>query len=177
MNAIGQRVRVEDRRYRVVGVAPRGFLGVSPPHTAEIWVPLLTQPYVREALANAGDRERPRVRLIDRLAPGAGPRAVQAAMRSVDADVRREFPRDAATAGALTVAVAAGATMPAAREVATPIATLLLSVTGIVPLIACVNVANLLLSRAAARLSGCCLAMAPTSCWLARCPRCPTSAR
>ena len=79
----------------------------------------MTQPYVKEALADAGNRDRPRVRLIGRLAPGAGPQAAEAAMRSVDAEVRREFPRDSAPAGALKVAVAGGATMPAAREVAT----------------------------------------------------------
>ncbi len=151
VNAIGQRVRIEAQRYRVVGVAPRGFLGVSPPHTAEIWVPLLAQAYVRELLTNAGDRNRPRVQLIGRLASGMAPRAAEAELRSVDTEVRREFPRENAPPGALTVAVAAGATMPAARQVATPIAILLLTVTGIVLLIACVNVANLLLSRAAVR--------------------------
>ena len=151
VNAIGRRVRVEAQRYRVVGVAPRGFLGVSPPHTAQIWIPLLAQSYVKEMLANAGARDRPRVRLLGRLAPGVAPRAVEAAMRSVDAAVRREFPRENAPSGALTVEIAAGATMPGVRHVAAPIAILLLGVAGIVLLIACVNVANLLLSRAAVR--------------------------
>jgi predicted permease len=151
MTAIGRRVRIETQWYRVVGVAPRGFLGVSPPHTMEIWVPFTSQPYVTELLANAGERERPRVRLIGRLAAGTGMRAAEAALQSVDAQIRRDFPRDNPSSGALTVAIAAGASMPAVREMAAPISIMLLSVTGIVLLIACVNVANLLLSRSAVR--------------------------
>jgi predicted permease len=149
--AIGQRVRIETQWYRIVGVAPRGFIGVSPPHTAEIWVPLLAQGYVREALANPGERERPRVQLLGRLAPGRSMRAAEAEMRAMDARVLTEFPRENAPKGGLTVAVAAGASMPAVREFATMMAIMLLSVTGIVLLIACVNIANLLLSRSAVR--------------------------
>ncbi|MGB9457586.1 MAG: ABC transporter permease [Bryobacteraceae bacterium] len=151
MSAIGRRVRIETQWYRIVGVAPRGFLGVSPPHTMEIWVPFTSQPYVTELLANSGERERPRVSLIGRLAAGARVGAAEAALRSADSQIRREFPRDNAPSGALTLAIAAGASMPAVREVAAPISIMLLSVTGIVLLIACVNVANLLLSRSAMR--------------------------
>lgn len=151
MSAIGQRVRIESQWYRVIGVAPPSFLGVSPPHAAEIWIPFTSQPYVRELLTNAGERERPKVQLIGRLAAGVTLRAAEAELTSVDAQIRREFPRKDASNGKLTAAVAAGASMPAAREVAATIATLLLSVTGVVLLIACVNVANLLLSRSAVR--------------------------
>ena len=152
MSAIGKRVRIETQWYRVVGVAPPGFIGVSPPHTMQIWIPLRTLPWVRSLLANTGERERPRVTLIGRLAPGIKMAAAEAAMKSVDAQVRREFPRNTTSTGTLTVSVAEGAAMPAAREVATMIAALLLSVTAIVLLIACVNVANLLLSRSAVRM-------------------------
>jgi putative ABC transport system permease protein len=150
-NAIGQRVRIETQWFRVIGVAPAGFIGISPPHSAEIWVPFTSQPYVREALARPGERERPRVRLIGRLAPGIGLRAAQAELRAVDEQVWRAFPRDKQNNSPLRMDVAAGATMPAAREVAAPMAIMLLSVTGVVLLIACVNVANLLLSRSAVR--------------------------
>ena len=88
MVAIGQRVRIESQWYRVIGVAPPGFIGVSPPHTAEIWIPFTTQPYVKELLANAGERERPKVRLIGRLAPGIGMRAAEAELRPLDASKR-----------------------------------------------------------------------------------------
>jgi predicted permease len=151
MSAIGQRVRLEAQWYRVIGVAPPGFIGASPPHIAQIWIPLMSQPYVRKLLANAGERERPRVRLIGRLAAGGGLRTAEAKLKSVDAQIRREFPRDTSTPGSITVGIAAGASMPAVRQIVTPISTLLLSVTGIVLLIACVNVANLLLSRSAVR--------------------------
>jgi predicted permease len=150
-DAIGKRVRIESSWYRIVGVAPAGFIGLSPPHTAQIWVPLMTQSYVTDALANPGERERPRVRLVGRLAAGRGIRTAEAELRSVDDQIRREFPHDTAPKGSLTVGVAAGASMPMVREVATAMAVLLLSVTGIVLLIACVNVANLLLSRSAVR--------------------------
>jgi putative ABC transport system permease protein len=150
-NAIGERVRVGSEWYRVIGVAPPGFIGLSPPHSAEIWIPLLSQPYVRDFLSNPGERERPRVRLVGRLAPGRRLRESEAELKSIDAQILREFPRDNALHGAITMDVAAGASMPAVREFATVMAIMLLSVTGVLLLIACVNVANLLLSRSAVR--------------------------
>jgi len=150
-DAVGQRVRIGTERYRVIGVAPPGFVGMSPPHTVEIWMPLASQPYARDLLANPGEWERPLVRLIGRLADGRSPREAEAGLRPVDAQIRRDFPRENAPAGAITVAVAAGASMLEVRQVATPMAALLLSVTAVVLLIACVNVANLILSRSAVR--------------------------
>ena len=83
--------------------------------------------------------------------PGIAVRSTEAQVRTADERIRRDFPRDTQSTGALTVDVASGATMPAVREFSTMMATMLLSVTGIVLLIACVNVANLLLSRSAVR--------------------------
>ncbi len=114
-------------------------------------MPLASQPDVRDLLANPGEWERPLVRLIGRLANGRNAREAEAGLRPLDAQIRREFPRENAPAGEITVAVAAGATLPEVRETATPMAVLLLSVTAVVLLIACVNVANLILSRAAVR--------------------------
>jgi len=150
-DVVGQRVRIGTVRYRVIGVAPPGFVGMSPPHMVEIWVPLASQPDVRALLANPGEWERPEVQMIGRLADGKSTREAEGGMRALDAQIRRDFPRDNAPAGAITVAVAAGASRPDVRAVAAPMAALLLSVTAVVLLIACVNVANLILSRSAVR--------------------------
>jgi putative ABC transport system permease protein len=151
VDAIGQRVRIETQWYRVIGVAPADFLGVSPPHSAEVWVPLPSQPYVRQWLLLPAERERPKVRLIGRLAAGVRLRSAEAEVRTIDAQIWREFPRDKPEAGLLSLAVASGVGASAARPVAFHLAALLLIVTAVVLMIACVNVANLLLSRSVVR--------------------------
>jgi predicted permease len=149
--AIGQRVRIETQWYRVVGVAPPDFLGVSPPHAAEIWVTLASQWYVRELLSQPANRERPRVRVIGRLAEGVRLETAEALVKTIDAQIWREFPRDKPSAGPLRLAVASGLGAPGAKFVAFHITALLFVVTAVVLLIACVNVANLLLSRSVVR--------------------------
>jgi len=150
-DAIGQRVRIETQWYRVVGVAAPDFLGVSPPHAAEIWVPLASQWYVQELLLQPANRERPRVRVLGRLAAGVRLDTAEAQVRTIDGQIWREFPRDKPTAGPLKLAVASGLGAPGAKLVAFHIAALLVMVTAVVLLIACVNVANLLLSRSVVR--------------------------
>jgi predicted permease len=142
-SVLGKLVRIETRFYRVVGVAPPDFRGVAPPVATEIWVPMTAM--FRQLLSDPAERQRPHVRLIARLAGGVPPARAQAILRAADAEVRpgRNVP--------LNVVSAAGASFTGAREVAGPVTGLLAGVSAIVLLIACVNVANLLLSRAAAR--------------------------
>jgi len=149
-DAIGQKVRIETQWYRVVGIAPADFLGVSPPHSAEVWVPLASQPYVRQWLLLPAERERPKVRLIGRLAAGVRLRSAEAEVRAIDAQIWREFSRDKPAARPLSPAVASGVGA-AARPVVFHISALLLIGTAVVLMIACVNVANLLLSRSVVR--------------------------
>ncbi len=49
---LGRYVRIELERYRIVGVAPENFRGVSPPVRVDAWLPLATFPITRAQLAD-----------------------------------------------------------------------------------------------------------------------------
>jgi putative ABC transport system permease protein len=148
--AIGRQVRIENRWYRIIGVAADGFRGVSTPVLVDAWLPLPTFPIFDEQLRDPLS-EGPAVNLTARLAKGETPARAAAEIVLWDARLRQTHPRVPRYTTPLMVAQARGIVAPAARGVMRPIALLLLAVVMAVLAIACVNVANLLLARAAVR--------------------------
>ena len=147
---IGRVVRIESQWYRVVGVARDDFRGTSPPGEADAWVPLVSfpiiQPQLRDPLGPG-----PHVALTGRLAPHETVERAAAEMAVIDARLGRSHPHDQSYATPMAARAFRGIVSPASRSSLRPIAMLLFAIVTVVLLIACVNVANLLLSRAAAR--------------------------
>ncbi len=148
--AIGRQVRIENAWYRVVGVAPEDLRGVSPPVQADAWLPLVTFPIFRPQLLDPKNGG-PAVGLTGRLADGQSLQSAGAEIAVVDARLSMMNPGQKRDQTAITVRPFRGITSPVSRRLMRPIAFLLLGVVTVVLLIACVNVANLLLSRAAVR--------------------------
>jgi len=146
---VGRAVRLGDRPYTVVGVAPRGFTGVES-EPVDVWVPM-TVAAGSGALSSLSlaDRGSTWLSIVARLAPGA-PRA---AAEQQATTVWRHYNGPPGTLEAEARVVAAsiirarGPDKP--REVR--VALWLAGVSALVLLIACANVANLLLARAYAR--------------------------
>ena len=138
---LGTVLHSNDRAYRIVGVAQPGFTGSATPFHIDFWV-----------TAGSLDRGGPGAGfgLVGRLAPGATLESAAAELRVVDARLRADA-HDPRAADPLTVAPLEGIWWRRGRRLLLQFARLMAALGAAVLLIACVNVANLLLSRAAVR--------------------------
>ncbi len=134
----GGTLTLNGETHRVVGILRPGF---RPPivQAAELWAPLPLDPEM-------DDRGNYFLRVVGRLAPGVTPEAARADMQRVAASIAAEHPVDYRDVGVTLEPLQEAIVGP----VRTPLLVLLGAV-GLILLIACANVANLLLARAAGR--------------------------
>jgi predicted permease len=151
-NVLGKQIRSESQWYTVVGIAPKEFTGIYMPMSMDLWVPFKrwAQQHAN-ILAQMNDRSQTRVFVFARLKPGVGPAQAAAELDTIAEQIRREDPRSTESATRVAVEQVRGLPNVRARRSSMPIIVLLMLVVGLVLLIACANVGNLLLARGAAR--------------------------
>lgn len=144
---IGRSLILNRQSFQVVGVAPEGFRGVEI-LPAQYFAPITTQTMFR---ADANYRDDPRVswlQLIGRRKPGVSESAVRAELSVLEAQLDRQEPGRRST---ILLGRATAFSMPRERTAILAVSGIILCAFGLVLLIACANVANLLLARAAGR--------------------------
>jgi len=134
---VGQSITLDSKPYSVVGVMPPGF--DFPPRT-ELWMPLAISAGV------SGDYEHRYIRVMGRLKPGISLEQAQAQMNVLERQIAAQRPQTDAGNETWVEPIR----QQLAGDIRTPLLALLGAV-GLVLLIACVNVASLLLARAARR--------------------------
>ena len=160
-SVVGSTLVIEGHPFTVVGVAPPGFFGETlrgnPP---DVWIPLQQEPLVAGGNSLLRNPFSAWLRAIGRLKPGASTDGMAARLTGV---LRGWIQHDAAYPSdwmpAIMVAlpkqtlavVPAGAGIGVMKDQYETSLKILLAVCGLVLLIACANVANLLLARAVAR--------------------------
>jgi len=160
---VGKQIMVEDVPATIVGVAPAGFDGITLGYRTELWLTLSTAPAIRHATGRGADRGhlRPGGSLMGRLKPGVSLAQAQAELavlyrQSIDPAMLRRDPNWARVTFELEPAGAGlslAAPGPAGRlrdQFSKPLLALM-AIVGLLLLIACANVASMLLARAAAR--------------------------
>ncbi len=147
---VGKTLKLNGQYLTVVGVAPEAFKGSFPGVVVDFWVPM----HVGKALADQSSLEERGSRSLfvkARLAPGVSPERAQAEMTALVGRLRKAYPHE--DEGLTTTLVPSREVVlnPAIDGPIFGVAGLLMGVVGLVTLIACFNIANLLLVRAAER--------------------------
>src|SRR6185503_5806509 len=147
-NVLGRRLGSEAQSYTIVGVAPRAFTGIFAPYRTDIWVPMRTRPTLAAMLAN---RSRRLVMVFGRLRSDAAPGQASAELNGIAAQLVAEHGVSTEALSPIVAEPIRGIPSPGGRRRVSLSASLLMIVVGLVLVIACVNVGNLLLVRGSLR--------------------------
>jgi putative ABC transport system permease protein len=157
-DAIGRSLTVSRIPYTIVGVAGPDFFGPDVGRTFDIVIPIGTEPLVRGKESSLDQRSHWWLNVMARLKPGQTVESATASLRAVQPQIREATmpqnwrPEHKASYLNQSLALKPAATGASGlrRRYQRPLLTILV-VVGLVLLIACANIANLLLARATAR--------------------------
>jgi putative ABC transport system permease protein len=153
-NVIGQTITLNATPYTVIGVAPHAFKGTFTFLNAEeVWIPVSMYPQVLAGFFkdNFNDRRFLATTAYGRLKDGVSQASAEASLKTVASGLESAFPKDNAGRSVALTPLAEAAVGVNNRGQITLAGGLMMGIVGLVLLIACVNLANLLLAQAAGR--------------------------
>ena len=151
--AVGRTITLNNQAVTVVGVAPESFSGTYAVYMQpELWLPTAALPQMKPAQSTfLTDRNATSLRLLGRLAPGVSVAQAQAAVDAIASRLATAYPDTNKDMKAFVFRELDARPEVEVAAAANTVAMIFLGLTGLVLFIACANVANLLLARAASR--------------------------
>jgi len=148
-NILGRTITLNEHDFTVIGVAPKDFGSPFAGLALDVWTPVMMKDYVARPHFSLTDRGSRWLMVMGRLKPGATMSQAQGNIAAIAGHLEREYPQ---TNEQLGVAVYSVLQSPfSLKQNMRPALAILMATVAVVLLIACANVANLLLSRAASR--------------------------
>lgn len=155
---VGRRLVVENVPATVIGVAPRGFFGLQVGASPDAWLPVAMAPLIGAAAGpapgDAGGLDRLGLRLMGRLRPGVSLEQARAHMSVLDrwrVDLLARRSQDPLIRQLKLELQPAAAGFSQLRDIVARPLLVLMTLAGLTLLIACTNLATMLLARGAAR--------------------------
>jgi predicted permease len=159
---IGRQISINGLSFTVVGVTPKNFIGTEVGLNRELWVPLLMQPVLNppdagrasDPISNRFSERNSRwLSVFARLNPGVSREQAATELSTVARYVAETYlgKVDPETLRSVQLLGMSGGMDPRDQQEAVPLAGIVIAVVALVLLIACANIASLLLARAASR--------------------------
>ena len=161
-HVIGQKLIVNDYPMTIVGVSAAGFQGLDPARSPQIRVPIQMKPLMTPGWDEIGERRSQWIQMFARLKPGYTLESAKAALQPLLTQILRDesqqkemretskYDMDLFLQRKVRMEAAGNGFSQMRRDYGTALIVLMCMV-GLVLLIACFNVANLLVARAVAR--------------------------
>lgn len=150
---LGKNIKISNQDYAVIGVAPQNFHDVAALGNPDVWIPIMMHDQVLTGLPKTWFNLRSAriANMVGRLKPGVALPQADASLRTLAQHLQQEYPNDNRGRGVITMPLSQTNVPPNQRSTFQLAGLLVSVVVGLVLLIACANVANLLLTRAAQR--------------------------
>src|SRR3954466_11410959 len=146
---VGRTVLVNNVPFTVVGVARKGFIGTDVAYAPEFWTPMMMGPVIEPGSDWLESRNSDNSFVVGRLKPGITKPQAEASLRALALQMGKEYPKE--NAGRGIELIPPGLFIPDIRNGVFAFTAVLTGVGFLVLLLACVNLANLLLARATDR--------------------------
>jgi predicted permease len=150
---LGTTVPLNGHAFTVVGVAPDGYKGVAALFGPDVWVPTMMQELLAPAMFRNffDDRRALFFNVFGRLRPGVSLGEASANVAVIASALAREYPEVNRGRSAKVIDLTVASVLPGGQGAMVLGSAVLMTIVGLVLLIACSNVANLMLGKAVAR--------------------------
>jgi predicted permease len=155
---LGSQLLINGRPFTIVGITPKGFTGTMHVFSPEVWLSMsvydqVANDFESENKTTIDDRKGTQLRIMGRLKPGMNAPAAKPGLEGLAANLEKTYPVEQKDQTFTTAPVSRNSVSndPSTGSGIKSIAPLLLGMALVVLLVACLNLANMLLARGTAR--------------------------